>query len=134
MAETPPSDTYPISNITTMKAPYVSVENQQKINEFDKAIAWWKNSLANETSELQQEAKQAILRKLKHARRKLKEQEEGTSVVIVWKNIRDTAIETYDDFAGYVAENFNELFLEETPSISETLKSSDENDSKTPSL
>lgn len=117
-----------------MKAPYVSVENQQKINEFDKAIAWWKNSLANETSELQQEAKQAILRKLKHARRKLKEQEEGTSVVIVWKNIRDTAIETYDDFAGYVAENFNELFLEETPSISETLKSSDENDSKTPSL
>ena len=28
--------------------------------------------------------------------------------------MRDTAIETYDDFAGYVAENFNELFQDES--------------------
>nr|WKN38792.1 hypothetical protein K4G66_08760 [Tunicatimonas sp. TK19036] len=107
-----------------MNAPKVATENQRKIAEFDKAIDWWQTSLEaslkNDKSELQQDAKRAILRKLKHERRKLREQEEGTSLVIVLKNMRDTAIETYDDFAGYVAENFNELFEGERNESPET--------------
>ena len=87
------------------------MNHPQKISEFDDAIAWWQASLISETSELQREAKEAIIRKLKHQRRKLIEAEQGLSLASVWEDIRDTTLETCDEWSGHFAENFN-AFLE----------------------
>ena len=79
----------------------------QKINEFNDAIAWWQAALDSETSELQREAKEAIIRKLKYQRRKLIEAEQGLSLASVWEDIRDTTLETCDEWSGHFAESFN---------------------------
>lgn len=88
------------------------MDTRQKIDELDQAIAWWQQSLENETSQLQQEAKEAIVRKLIHQRRKLTEEDEGASLMDIWQDIRDTARETYGEFTGHLAEGFNEFFQE----------------------
>lgn len=89
------------------------MELQEKIAEIDKAIIWWQNALGVDNSKIQKEAKEAIIRKLKHQRRKLVEEQEGFSLITMWEDIRDTAIENYDELAGHLAENFNSFFKEE---------------------
>jgi hypothetical protein len=90
------------------------MELQEKVAELDKAITWWQNALVGDNSKMQKEAKEAIIRKLKHQRRKLVEEQEGFSLLTMWEDIRDTAIENYDELAGHLAENFNSFFKEET--------------------
>ncbi len=59
---------------------------------------------------MQRQAKEAIVGKLKHQRRKLTVAEQGASLTNVGEDVLDTTHQVCDEWVGQQADNFNDCF------------------------